>query len=205
MTLDGLGMEILASAEADKLERFQSIALKWNEKINLVSPVSAAEFWERHIVDSVQVFHVKQDWTGHYVDLGSGGGLPGLVCSILKRSRQMDGPITLVESDTRKATFLRTVNRELELEVVVVARRIEVIEKLNADILTARALAPLPTLLGFAQQHLSDTGAALFPKGASWQEEVTDAQTLWSFDLKTHQSHTNPDSRILEIEGISRV
>jgi len=198
-------MAFLTPLETEKLMHYQSVALKWNKKINLVSPVSATEFWDRHIVDSVQVFHVKQNWTGHYVDLGSGGGLPGVVCSVLKRNRKMDGSITFVESDLRKAAFLRTISRELSLEIAVVAKRIDSVESLDADILTARALAPLPALLGFAQLHLSPAGTAVFPKGSRWQQEVADARQQWTFDLQAHQSHTSPDSRLLEIEGISRV
>lgn len=198
-------MAFLSALETEKLQHYQSIALKWNKKINLVSPASANEFWIRHIIDSAQMFHVKQDWTGHYVDLGSGGGLPGVVCSVLKRNREMDGSITFVESDLRKAAFLRTISRELSLDIAVVAKRIESVEGLHADILTARALAPLPVLLGYAQMHLSETGTAVFPKGALWEQEVADARQQWSFDLQAHQSHTSPDSRLLEIEGISRV
>ena len=151
------------------------------------------------------MFHVKQDFGDHYADLGSGAGLPGLVIAHLLRSTGRNCQITLVESDLRKATFLRTVNRELTLGITVISDRIERIAPLKATTLTARALAPLMKLCEFSAIHLEKDGTALFPKGASWEKEVSEARQAWQFDLTAHHSITQAQARILEIGRVRHV
>jgi len=112
---------------------------------------------------------------------------------------------TLVESDLRKCTFLRTVIRDLGLNATVITARIEETEGLGANILTARALASLDKLLEFANLHLSLSGTAIFPKGDRFQAEITQAKANWRFDLEEIPSKTNPTGAILKIGGISRV
>ena len=188
----------------EKLVAFQGLIEKWTAKINLVSKSSIPDIWDRHIVDSVQVF-ANAPTGSHWVDLGSGGGLPGLVVAILTRDLPNPHRITLVESDQRKATFLRTANRELGLDAVVLSERIEMLDPLNADILSARALADLSDLLEHASHHLAETGTALFPKGAQWQKEVQEACKTWSFSCEAITSRTNPQAAILKIKDIQRV
>lgn len=195
----------LDAALESELRRFESLVLKWTRSINLVSSGESMALWERHILDSVQLFHVKQDWPGPYLDLGSGGGFPGIVVAILLRHYEAQTPITLVESDLRKATFLRTAVRELNLNARVLTDRIEALTPQNAKILTARALADLETLLPLAKHHLAGEGIALFPKGTKWQQEIEAARKTWCFDLTVHRSKTHPDGRILEVGRISRV
>jgi 16S rRNA (guanine527-N7)-methyltransferase len=113
--------------------------------------------------------------------------------------------VTLVESDTRKATFLRTVIRELGLKATVIDQRIEAIRPLNADVLSARALADLTMLLSFADQHLSETGIALFPKGATWEKEVQDALQTWRFSSERFTSKTESEAVVLRIREVSHV
>ncbi|CUH79647.1 rRNA small subunit methyltransferase G [Tropicibacter naphthalenivorans] len=113
--------------------------------------------------------------------------------------------ITLIESDQRKSTFLRTVNRELGLNVFVKTSRIEDCPESNAQIVSARALAPLPKLLGYVAHHLNTTGTALLQKGQSWEKEVADAQTSWKFIYTAHKSVTDPSSVVLEIKDIEHV
>ena len=161
----------------EKLEAFGELVRKWNPRINLVSKSSLEDLWTRHILDSVQVFNLAEG-SGVWVDLGSGGGFPGIVVSILNQEeRHFD--VTLVESDQRKCAFLRTAIRELTLEASVKNERIEEVKSLNADVLSARALADLTKLLGFAELHLKPEGTALFPKGQSWQREGEEARLSW--------------------------
>ena len=187
----------------EKLEAFGELVRKWNPRINLVSKSSLDDLWTRHILDSVQVFNLAEG-SGVWVDLGSGGGFPGIVVSILNQEeRHFD--VTLVESDQRKCAFLRTAIRELTLEASVKNERIEEVKSLNADVLSARALADLTKLLGFAELHLKPEGTALFPKGQSWQREGEEARLSWMYGLESVPSQTNPEAAILKIKDIARV
>ena len=188
----------------ERLESYAALVRKWNPKINLISRRSLDQHWTRHFADSAQIFGLADDPT-NWVDLGSGGGFPGLVIAILMAEFRQDDQTTLIESDQRKAAFLRTVVRETGVACDVICDRIEAVEKQEATTLSARALADLSKLLGFAEQHLSAGGVAIFPKGATWKKEVEAAQQEWSFELETITSLTEPDAAILKIKGVSRV
>ena len=188
----------------DKLKAFVALVEKWTAKINLISKASIPHIWNRHIVDSAQLFELAPK-QGHWVDIGSGGGFPGVVLAILASENRGPLQFTLVESDQRKCAFLRTASRELDLGIIVRSERIESIEPLKADILTARALADLSDLLGFAERHLLPTGLALFPKGAQWKKEDQEARKLWSYDCEPVKSETSADAAILSIKEIARV
>lgn len=187
----------------ERLRIFNAVITKWNPKINLVSRASLPDLWTRHIADSIQVFRCVSPY-GHWVDLGSGGGFPGLIVAILAVDEAPDLNVTLVESDQRKSAFLRTAARETGVSCTVVSERIEKLPRFNANILSARALADLSALLGYADQHLSREGTALFPKGATWEKEVADARRKWQFDAEPITSLTDSDAVILKIEGVSR-
>ncbi len=189
----------------DRLEVYADLLKKWNPKINLVSKATLADLWTRHIVDSAQIYTLAPKNFTHWVDLGSGGGFPGLVCAIIADERNPAANFTLVESDARKSVFLRTVARETGIKVNVVTDRIERAIPLNADILSARALADLTMLLSFADRHLQESGTALFPKGVNWQKEVEEARKAWFFEYEAITSETESGSIILRIGDISRV
>ncbi|WP_170451823.1 16S rRNA (guanine(527)-N(7))-methyltransferase RsmG [Ruegeria arenilitoris] len=187
----------------EKLSIFVNLLRKWNPKINLVSRSTLPEVWSRHIKDSIQVFHLVEP-KNHWVDLGSGGGFPGLVCAILASETSPETEFTLVESDQRKSAFLRTVIRETKANCSVISKRIEVVDPLGADVLSARALADLTTLLSFCDRHLKEDGVAVFPKGATWKKEIDAAQREWSFTTEPANSLTDPQAVILKIKGVSR-
>lgn len=187
----------------NRLEIFADLLKRWNPRINLVSRNSLKDLWTRHIVDSVQVFRCVEV-KGHWVDLGSGGGFPGMICAIMAADESPDTRFTLVESDQRKSAFLRSAARECGVKCNVLSRRIETIDPLEADILSARALADLSVLLSYCQRHLRDTGIALFPKGATWQKEVDEARKQWNFEAEPITSLTEPQAVILKIKGVSR-
>ncbi|TDE37003.1 16S rRNA (guanine(527)-N(7))-methyltransferase RsmG [Antarcticimicrobium sediminis] len=187
----------------DRLNRFVAVLEKWNPRINLVSRNSISEVWTRHIADSLQVFRCTTP-IGHWVDLGSGGGFPGLVIAILAQEMAPDLRVTLVESDQRKSAFLRTAAREAGVRCTVITERIETLEPQEADILSARALADLETLMDYTQRHLKPGGVALFPKGVTWKKECVAARQRWNFNAEQITSKTDPDAVILKIEGVSR-
>lgn len=182
-----------------KLEAFEALLSKWTKTINLIAPNTVSSIWERHIIDSAQVYSISPQAWSNWVDLGSGGGLPALVVAILDGGQH---PLTLIESDQRKCLFLNTVRRELSLNVVVRSERIENGNPTHSDILSARALAPLPKLFEFTNTHLSYDGIALFSKGETYQDELDAANKNWFFECVEHISITNPASRILEISRI---
>lgn len=186
----------------ERLEIYAGLLGKWNPKINIVAPSTLNDLWTRHIADSLQLASLAP--TGaKWADLGSGGGFPGLVVAIAHAATP-GFSMTLVESDQRKATFLRTVIRETGITAKVVADRIEKTAPLQADVLSARALAPLDVLLGFTARHRTTDGIALFPKGETWEREVEEAEANWRFRYEALPSTTNPASVILKIGEFSR-
>lgn len=187
-----------------KLESFVDLVEKWSPKINLISKPSVRQIWDRHIADSAQLFGLTEK-QGLWVDLGSGGGFPGIVIAILATQEEAKWRVTLVESDQRKSAFLRTAIRELDLNANAISERIEDIEPLGADVISARALAELSTLIGFADRHLKVDGTALFPKGQSWQKEHDDAQRQWSYTCEPIRSETNASAAVLKIKDIASV
>ena len=190
----------------DRMTALTTLLQKWNPAINLVAKSTLPDAWTRHIVDSAQLYHLAPSQLGHWADLGSGGGFPGLVIAILSQELDPQRRVTLVESDQRKATFLRQAVRELGLtQVTVQSERIETIPPLVADVLSARALAALPQLCDYGQRHLSPTGIALFSKGAQHREEIAQAGQAWRFDLSIFPSDTDPSAVVLAIKAIQHV
>lgn len=183
-----------------KLDAFADLIRKWNPRINLVAQSTLGDVHERHIADSIQISDAGEAFHGTWLDLGSGGGFPGLVVAILRP----DLAVTLVESDRRKAAFLRTVIRELGLDTKVEAVRIESLASQNADVISARALAPLNLLLPLAVPHAHANTVFLFPKGANYAEEVAEAAVDWSFTADRIPSRTRPGSVILKLRNVRR-
>lgn len=187
---------------SERLAEYARMLERWNSRINLVSPGDMAQLEQRHIVDCLQLTDLAPRHAAVWADLGSGGGLPGLVVAIARADE--DTRFILVESDARKAVFLRQAARALDLaHVTVLARRIESVAPLKADVVTARALAPLPRLMPYLHRHLSDGGVAFLPKGRQWPAEVADAKRDWRFDCRAHPSITQDGAAVLELGGIS--
>lgn len=199
---DALGANV-SRETSEKMDHYLSMLQKWNKAINLVSPGTLEDARNRHFVDSAQLFSLIPKESRSLADLGSGGGFPGLVLAILAGQFLPDLRVTLVESDQRKASFLRSVLRETETEGMVLADRIDQIPSLAVDVLTARALAALPILCGFTARHLKPDGVALFPKGKSWGKEVEDSRSQWKFSLVSHKSMTDPDAVVLELRELA--
>ncbi|MFY0616053.1 16S rRNA (guanine(527)-N(7))-methyltransferase RsmG [Shimia sp.] len=188
-----------------RLAVLADLLVKWNPRINLVSKSTIDALWERHILDSVQTLRCAPKNAESWVDIGSGGGFPGLVIALMCDEPESPETVTLIESDQRKCAFLRTVLRETGAKATVVTDRIEKAEPQNAKVLSARALADLSLLLGFAERHLQASGTAVFPKGARWQKEIAKAQESWSFDYEVVKSITDSEAVILKVGEIKRV
>ncbi len=197
------GVDVSRETFSD-LKAFEALVLRWNPAINLVSKNAMRDLWARHIADSTQVFALCPADAKSWADLGSGGGFPGLVVAILARQLKPQLHVTLVEADLRKATFLRQAAKSLEMNVSVFSERIETLPSLDADVLSARALAPLIELLAFAQLHLRPGGVAIFPKGARHHDELAQARGAWDFDVDTQPSLSDGNAALLVIRNIHR-
>ena len=187
------------------LEEYVGLIEKWNPAINLVSKSSLADIWPRHILDSAQVLSLGGMSIRSWADLGSGGGLPGIVVAIMATAQMPLMKVTLVEVDQRKSAFLRQVCQKLDLNVEVLSERIEQLPSLSAQVVSARALAPLDRLLDYVDRHIDTDGKALLSKGASFEAEILIARKKWNFDLEIHRSAIQEASVILEIGRLSRV
>lgn len=188
-----------------RLGLYTRLLEKWQGTINLVSATTLPVIWTRHILDSAQLWdqldHEPQSW----LDLGSGGGLPGLVCAAIASEKKPELAITLVEADVRKAAFLREAARQMELDVRVMSRRIEDLPPAQYDVITARALAPLDKLCQYAQPYLAKGGKCLFQKGARHLEELSLAQQDWNLSFRIIPSIADPASVIVKIEHFHHV
>lgn len=187
-----------------RLEAYEALIRRWNPRINLVAPSTLEELRTRHIEDCLQIARHVTPGAGLWADLGSGGGLPGLVLAIAFA----DCPtgFRLVESDQRKATFLRTAIRELGLSrVSVISARIEGADPLKAAYISARALAPLPRLMPYLDRHLADDGQAWLMKGEQWRAEIDEARKDWNFAAEDYPSQTQSGAAIIKISGVSHV
>lgn len=185
------------------LEAFGELTAKWTAKINLIAKSTVPDIWNRHIIDSAQVFQYS-DNPRHWVDIGSGGGFPGIVMAIIAKELSPNTKFTLIESDARKCTFLRTAIREFGLNAYVIPQRIEKAAPQGADIVSARALASIEDLLPMIEMHLRPEGQALLMKGRTYAEELNAVRGNWDFELAEYTSITEPDSRILSLKRIAR-
>lgn len=184
----------------DALIAYCTQITRWNAAINLVSRSTIQHIWTRHILDSAQIFPFGHAGDAPWLDIGSGAGLPGLVVSILGAKN-----VILVESDARKATFLRETARVLGLNVRVISERIESLPHLGAQTLTARALAPLSDLLNHAARHLVGDGTALFLKGRGATDEILAARASWRFDCQRIASKTDPEASVLVLKNVQKI
>lgn len=198
-------LESVSRETLERLKAFESMLIKWNGAINLVSRATISELWPRHFVDSAQVLKACPAICDHWADLGTGGGFPGLVVAVLAKEVLPGTRFTFVESDQRKATFLRQVSRETGANVTVLAERIELASPLDADVVSARALAPLNMLCAYTAQHCRSGGTAIFQKGATYADELADAQKHWSFDHSIHPSQTDRAAVVLTITNLRRL
>ncbi len=198
----------------EKLQLYISELIKWQKKTNLIAPSTLDEIWQRHVADSLQVLTIVKERTpilNQWIDLGSGGGFPGMVCAIVLNDEtkiQEDRPqIHFVESIHKKCAFLRHVGLKTDTNVEIHAQRIEAVaEKLiktqNFDVITARALTALPNLLDLSFPLFNQNTKAFFHKGRGYLDEIQQSHNNWRYDLVEYKSKIAEDSIILEISDL---
>ncbi|MGJ4880373.1 16S rRNA (guanine(527)-N(7))-methyltransferase RsmG [Bradyrhizobium sp. HKCCYLRH1065] len=188
-----------------RLDRYVALLLEWQAKTNLVAPSTLPHLWTRHIADSLQLLDLAPD-ARIWIDLGSGGGFPGVVlaCALAER----DGAqVHLVERNAKKAAFLREAIRVTGAPGIVHLSEIgDIVEKWGGrvDCVTARALAPLHQLIGFAEPLVKKGAKALFLKGQDVEAELTESTKYWKIESKLHSSRTGGQGWIVAIDCIER-
>lgn len=178
----------------DQIEAYLALLQKWQPKINLIANSTVPDIWQRHVWDSAQLVGHIPTTARTILDVGSGGGFPGLILAILGEAR-----VHLVESDQRKSIFLQTVIRELALNAEVHNARLETLPPMAPDIITARALAPVEKLLDWLQPQLETGPDCLFLKGARVEEELTILASYPNITASTFQSASSADGVVLKL------
>lgn len=194
----------LAAVGAD-LESYAVLLKKWQAVQNLVSRETLGSIWERHFADSLQVLPLLTNGDREFMDLGSGGGFPALPLAIA--SKGLDRHFVLVEPTARKVSFLRTVVRELDLNVTVIGRRSDEIDSRETpvpDVITSRALAALPLLCDCMEPFFAAKTRAILHKGREHVDELNDSGALWHYDVVVNKSDTDPGGVILTITNLKR-
>jgi 16S rRNA (guanine527-N7)-methyltransferase len=198
--LETLGVSHETLGGLDRLVEELSV---WQTKINLIGPAELDQIWTRHVVDSAQLFGLTQR-AERWLDLGSGGGFPGLVVGILLKNCGK-GQIDLIESNGRKCAFLRQAARVTGARARVRQGRIEdlVVDYVNKiDVVTARAVAPLSQLLLWCKDLLRSGAIAIFPKGRDVEAELTQAAKSWKVEVEQRPSLTDRDGRIVIVRSL---
>ena len=201
-----LSLTPVSAATAKRLDDFVALFLQWQDKINLVAASTLPQLWTRHIADSLQLLDLAPD-SRIWLDLGSGGGFPGipLACALADEPGAL---VYLVESNGKKAAFLREAGRALGLPAQVHAERIENFGDSftgKADVVTARALAPLKMLCDQAFPFLRGQAVGLFPKGQDVAAELTEASKYWRIQATTAPSRTSPEGCIVVIRQLEKL
>ncbi len=181
-----------------KLEIYVELLCAWQARLNLVGPSTLADPWRRHVLDCGQLWRWWPPGARRLVDLGSGAGLPGLVLAILGAP-----DVHLVESDRRKATFLRAAARACAVSVTVHAQRIETLRDLSAEVVVARALAPIDRLLALAEPLRAPGSVHLLLKGRAAALELTAAKRRWMMQSEMHTSLADPEGRVVILRDVA--
>lgn len=197
-----VGLAGVSRETLSKIHAFLAVLDVWRERINLIGPGEGRHLWRRHVLDSLQLEKNIGPSDLRVADLGSGAGFPGLILACAMTERP-GASMTLVEKSPRKSEFLEAAAREVGLPATVLNQRLEdPAPRERFDVVTARALAPLPKLLGYAHGWLKPSGKALLMKGRDTVKELTAARESWTFDLSAGASLSSPEGQILTVSAL---
>jgi 16S rRNA (guanine527-N7)-methyltransferase len=190
----------VSASTLNRLKTYASLLAEWNARHNLISKASLADLWRRHFMDSAQLAALIPKSAKTMIDLGSGAGFPGLVLAEMLRDRVS---VTLTESTTKKCMFLRTAAECMTLDIKIVNGRLEDQKPRAYDVVTSRALAPLPELLGYGWKFMGQKGICLFLKGQNLDAELTEAHKSWKIGYRKIPSQTSVSGEILEVRELA--
>lgn len=190
----------------ERLKTYEKSLHEWQKRFNLVSNASLEHAWERHFLDSAQLFKLIPDGTRTLVDFGSGAGFPGMVLAIMAAEKTPYLNFRLVESIGKKTLYLNEVKKIAGLNnVEIVNDRIENIETMAADVITSRAMCSLKELLKYARKFAGPQTVGIFPKGKKYSEEISEARKEWSFDCRIVPSEVSEEGVVLVITKIKKL
>lgn len=204
MTMDDLsGIANVSRETLARLQSFSAALIKWSSSVNLVSRNTYDDVWSRHIMDSAQLWPLLDVNTKQVLDIGSGGGLPALVLAIVAKENAPNMKFHLVESDQRKAVFLKTIVNKLSLNATVHPVRIEAFIPIGSiDVITSRALASVNENIEYSSDFIEYGTKILLLKGRNWEEEIALARQKWDFEMTPIESITSEDGKILCISNV---
>ena len=201
---DFLINKICVSRETcDLLRLYYDMLISWNKKINLVSRKSIKTSWNRHFLDSAQLWLYLPQKANKWLDFGSGAGFPGLVIAFISKELKPDLKIVLVEKNKKKALFLNEVVNKIGLNVEILSNNVELIRPQRADVITSRAFGKLDHLLKISYKHQNKDTTALFPKGINFTEEIIISKKKWSYELERIKNIIDSNSFILKIRKLT--
>lgn len=198
---DAAGLDV-SRETYERLDAFAADFDVWAARINLVAPSTREELWQRHIVDSLQLLSLRPR-TQRWVDIGSGGGFPGMIIAIAL-SDVADSRVTLVESNRKKCSFLQVAKSKYAPSTVILPTRIEdaIHQTPQPEVVTARALAELNLLLQMTRPWLASGTVGFFLKGRGYEGEIEKSRANWDFDLVLYESRTASDAAVLEVSKL---
>jgi 16S rRNA (guanine527-N7)-methyltransferase len=186
-------------------DKWRELLVETSAHTNLVGRSTLADFWERHAMDSFQLFEMIPEHAQRIIDLGSGAGFPGLALALGLKDRNREGHVVMVDSVGKKMAFLRSVIAATGAPAEARTIRVEEINSAETfDVVTARAFAPLHKLLEYAHPFMKNGALGLFMKGRHYQDELTEARKHWTFEAKVIPSSTS-DGVIISIDEVRRV
>lgn len=188
----------------DKLKHYQSMLIEWQARFNLVSSSTLEDAWNRHFLDSAQLFSLIPNQAKILYDFGSGAGFPGMVLAIMANEKMPNLQVSLIESTTKKTLYLNAVKAETNTNVTILNDRIEKLRLPQADVITSRAMASLTELLGYAYRFCKKESLCIFPKGKKYAEELAEAHKHWKFKCQIIASSQSDEGKILVITDLSK-
>ena len=207
-TYEKFSSHVFVSRETyDRLCLFHKILIKWQKSINLISKNTIENTWERHFLDSAQLYKFVRDIEGNIIDFGSGAGFPGMVLAIMGKKN-----IHLVESDYKKCVFLKEIAMLTETDITIHNCRIEELNFINVDLVTCRALASLKNLIHYVEVFINKSFGErqkypklLFLKGKSYFSEIIELSKIKKISFEEYPSITDKDGRILYISKVDKL
>lgn len=189
----------------ERLKVYETSLHEWQKKFNLVSNASLEDAWNRHFLDSMQLFNFIPKTARSLCDFGSGAGFPGMVLAIMAKEKTPYLKVNLIESIKKKTLYLNEVNKITEANAVIINDRIENIPPQSFDVITSRAMASLKDLLNYTKKFFGKNTVCIFPKGKSYAEEIAEAEKFWKFDCKIVPSEMSSEGVILIITNLSAI
>lgn len=187
------------------LKDYEASLAEWQKKFNLVSNSSLEDSWNRHFVDSAQLFQYIPEQAKTLLDFGSGAGFPGMVLAIMAADRTPYLNVKLIESTGKKTLYLNEVKKITGVKVEIINERVEKLPPQKADVITSRAMASLNELLQYTYRFTTPQTVCIFPKGRRYAEEIAEAKKYWNFDCQIHDSLTSLEGKILVISRLLRL